>query len=111
MLPRVPQIETPGGIALEYEAFGSPADPPLLMVAGYTMQLIGWPREFAQLLADGGRHVIVYDNRDNGLSRKFDGVASNIEQVAAAALQVTTRQQRHPRLTRSVTWRMTVWVC
>jgi pimeloyl-ACP methyl ester carboxylesterase len=81
----VPQIRTPAGIAIEYETFGSPADPPLLMVAGYGMQLIGWPRAFAQMLADGGRHVILYDTRDNGLSHKFDGVASNFEQVMAAA--------------------------
>jgi pimeloyl-ACP methyl ester carboxylesterase len=81
----VPQLETPTGITLEYEAFGSPADPALLMVGGYGMQLIGWPRPFAQMLADGGRHVIIYDNRDNGLSQKLDGVASNLEQVMAAA--------------------------
>lgn len=81
----MPQIETPAGITLEYERFGSPAHPPLLMVAGYGMQLIGWPRPFAQMLADGGRHVIIYDNRDNGLSQRFDGVASNYEQVMATA--------------------------
>jgi pimeloyl-ACP methyl ester carboxylesterase len=85
ILPPVPQIETPRGIVLEYEACGSPADPPLLMVAGYGMQLIGWPRPFAQMLADGGHYVIIYDNRDNGLSQKFDGVPSNFEQVMAAA--------------------------
>jgi pimeloyl-ACP methyl ester carboxylesterase len=81
----VPQIETPQAITLEYETFGSRADPPLLMVAGYGMQLIGWPRPFAQMLADGGRYVIIYDNRDNGLSQRFDGVASNFEQVSATA--------------------------
>jgi pimeloyl-ACP methyl ester carboxylesterase len=81
----VAQIETPRGIRLEYETFGSPADPPLLMVAGYGMQLIGWPRPFAQMLADGGRYGIIYDNRDNGLSQRFDGVASNFEQVSATA--------------------------
>jgi pimeloyl-ACP methyl ester carboxylesterase len=81
----VPQIETPEAIKLEYESFGSPADPPLLMVAGYGMQLIGWPRAFAQLLADGGRYVIIYDNRDNGLSQKLDGVPANTEKVMATA--------------------------
>ncbi len=81
----MPQIETPQGITVEYETFGSSADPALLMVAGYGMQLIGWPRAFAQMLADGGRHVVIYDNRDNGLSQKFDGVASNFNQVMAAA--------------------------
>ena len=81
----MPQIQTAEGITLEYETFGSPADPPLLMIAGYTMPLIGWPRPFAQLLADGGRYVIIYDNRDSGLSQRFDGVPANREQITAAA--------------------------
>jgi pimeloyl-ACP methyl ester carboxylesterase len=81
----VPQIETPEAITLEYETFGSPTDAPLLMVAGFTMPLIGWPRPFAQMLADGGRYVIIYDNRDSGLSQRFDGVPSNIEQISAVA--------------------------
>jgi pimeloyl-ACP methyl ester carboxylesterase len=85
ILPNVPQIETPEAITLEYETFGSAADPPLLMVAGYGMQLIGWPRPFAQMLAAGGRYVIIYDNRDNGLSQKLDGVSANTDKVMATA--------------------------
>ena len=81
----MPQLETPHGITLEYETLGDPSDPPLLLIAGFAMQLIGWPRPFAQMLADGGRHVIIFDNRDNGLSQRFDGVASNFEQIMALA--------------------------
>ncbi len=84
MLAAMPQITIPGGLSLEYETHGSPHNPPLLMVAGYGMQLIGWPREFAQLIADGGRYVITFDNRDNGLSHKFDGVPANFDAVLAA---------------------------
>ena len=83
----MPQIETPHGVTLEYETFGSPSDPALLLVAGYAMQLIGWPRAFAQNLAEGGRYVIIYDNRDNGLSQKFDGVPANIDQVLLASAE------------------------
>ena len=57
------QITTGAGIALEYETFGSPADPPLLMVPGFGMQLIEWPSAFCELLAAGGRYVISCDNR------------------------------------------------
>jgi pimeloyl-ACP methyl ester carboxylesterase len=81
----VTQIQTPAGITLEYETFGSSTDPPLLMVAGFAMPLIGWPRPFAQMLADGGLYVVIYDNRDSGLSQALDGVPSNIEQIGAIA--------------------------
>jgi pimeloyl-ACP methyl ester carboxylesterase len=72
-------------ITLEYETFGSPSDPPLLMVMGFGAQLIVWPREFCQALANGGRYVIAFDNRDSGLSTKLDGVPARIDEVIAAA--------------------------
>jgi pimeloyl-ACP methyl ester carboxylesterase len=80
------QVTTPGGIALEYETFGSPDDPPLLMVAGFGMQLIEWPLAFCELLAAGGRYVICFDNRDCGLSQKLDGQGGPLEDVVAAAV-------------------------
>lgn len=79
------QIQTPGGVTLEYETHGDVHDPPVLMVAGFGMQLIGWPRGFAQMLADGGRYVITFDNRDNGLSQKWEGVPANLNEVMVAA--------------------------
>lgn len=79
------QITTPGGIALEYETAGSPDDPPLLMVAGFGMQMIEWPREFCELLAAGGRYVIWFDNRDCGLSQRLDGQGAPFAEVVAAA--------------------------
>jgi pimeloyl-ACP methyl ester carboxylesterase len=79
------QLTTASGIALEYETFGSPSDPPLLMVAGFGMQLIEWPLAFCELLAAGGRHVIAFDNRDSGLSQKFEGQGGALQHVLAAA--------------------------
>jgi len=81
----MPTIETPAGISLAYEAYGSPEDPPLLLVMGYAGQLIHWPRGFSEMLAAGGRHVIAFDNRDAGLSSKFDGVSVDMESLVAAA--------------------------
>jgi pimeloyl-ACP methyl ester carboxylesterase len=63
-------VETTRGIVLEYEAFGDPADPAVLLVMGFGTQLLGWDADFCRLLAAGGRHVIRYDNRDCGLSTK-----------------------------------------
>jgi pimeloyl-ACP methyl ester carboxylesterase len=57
----------------------------MLLVMGFGAQLINWPRGFAQAIADGGRRVITYDNRDCGLSQRFDGVPANIEPILAAA--------------------------
>ena len=66
------RVETSSGIALEYETFGDPADPTVLLVMGFGTQMLGWDAEFCRMLASRGRHVIRYDNRDCGLSTKYD---------------------------------------
>ena len=63
------------GIQIEYETFGNPSSPALLLIMGLGSQLIHWQDEFCQQIADTGYHVIRYDNRDVGLSTKFDGVS------------------------------------
>jgi pimeloyl-ACP methyl ester carboxylesterase len=82
----VPQITTPEGLTLEYETAGSPDDPPVLMINGFTTQLISWPRAFCQRLAEGGRYVISFDNRDCGLSSKLDGQGAAVDEVRAAVV-------------------------
>jgi len=72
------------GIEIEYETFGDASDPALLLVMGFTAQLIGWDEAFCRALADRGFHVIRYDNRDCGLSTKFDGVEVDILALMAA---------------------------
>jgi pimeloyl-ACP methyl ester carboxylesterase len=79
------QITIPSGVALEYETYGEPGDPPLLMVMGFGAQLVQWPRDFCRTLADAGRYVISFDNRDCGRSFKLDGVDAQIEAVHLAA--------------------------
>jgi pimeloyl-ACP methyl ester carboxylesterase len=81
----MPTVTTPAGIDLYYQTAGSPADPPLLMVAGFGSQLNVWPRAFSELLAAGGHYVIEYDNRDAGLSSKLDGVVPDTDAIATAA--------------------------
>ena len=60
------------GVSIAYETFGEPADPPVLLVIGFGAQLIAWHEDFCAMLAGRGRYVIRYDNRDCGLSAKFD---------------------------------------
>lgn len=60
------------GIQIEYETFGNPSCPPLLLIMGLGGQLIHWDEDFCRQLADKGLYVIRYDNRDAGLSTKFE---------------------------------------
>jgi pimeloyl-ACP methyl ester carboxylesterase len=62
------------GIAIEYEDYGDKADPAVLLIMGFGAQLTLWPIEFVEALVARGFRVIRYDNRDIGLSHKFDGV-------------------------------------
>lgn len=74
------------GIELEYETIGSPDGAPLLLVMGFTAQLIAWPDGLCEQLAEAGHYVIRFDNRDCGLSTKLDGVEVDLGSVMAAAL-------------------------
>ncbi len=67
----MPQIRA-NDIDLEYETFGSDADRPLLLVMGLGAQMVLWDESFCEGLADRGHYVIRYDNRDVGLSTKFE---------------------------------------
>ena len=62
------------GIDLHYEEHGNPSDPAMLLIMGFGAQLTLWPDELVEALAAEGFRVIRYDNRDIGLSHKFDGV-------------------------------------
>ena len=63
----------PTGIELEYDTVGSPDDPTVLLVMGFTAQMTAWDERFCRMIADRGRHVVRFDNRDCGWSTKLDG--------------------------------------
>ena len=65
---------TANGITIEYEDHGDPSHPPMLLIMGFGAQLTLWPIELVDALVERGFRVIRYDNRDIGLSHKFDGV-------------------------------------
>jgi pimeloyl-ACP methyl ester carboxylesterase len=60
-------IET-DGVELCTQAFGDPADPPLLLIMGIGASMLWWEEGFCRMLADGGRYLIRYDHRDTGRS-------------------------------------------
>ena len=59
-------------IEIEYETFGNQSNKPLLLIMGLGDQLISWDEGFIKILTDRGFLVIVFDNRDVGLSTKCD---------------------------------------
>ena len=59
------------GVEIATQAFGNPADEPVLLVMGVMASMLWWPDEFCERLAAQGRYVIRYDNRDTGLSTTY----------------------------------------
>ena len=59
-------------IEVACETFGRPDDPGLVLIMGLGEQMVAWPAEFCRMLSDKGFFVIRFDNRDTGLSTKFD---------------------------------------
>ncbi len=82
----MPRTKVATGIEIEFETFGSPSNPAVLLVSGFTAQMLMWPAEFCRLIADAGFHVIRFDNRDCGLSTKLDGAEVDTDGVIRAAL-------------------------
>jgi pimeloyl-ACP methyl ester carboxylesterase len=63
---------TANGIRIAFDTTGDPKGVPLLLIHDVGMQCIAWPDEYIEGLADLGFYVIRFDNRDCGLSTKFE---------------------------------------
>ena len=59
------------GVELCAEAFGAPADPPVLLIAGLGASMLWWDGGFCRALAGRGRCVLRYDHRDTGRSTAY----------------------------------------
>ena len=82
-----------GDLQIYYETFGSPANPPLLLVNGLGSQCINYRNEWCIRFAEAGHFVIRYDNRDVGLSSKFTAAAAD---VASFLVDAATGRPVHP---------------
>lgn len=80
----MPRALVSTGMEIEYDTIGSPTDPTLLLIMGFTAQLTAWDERFCRIFADAGFHVVRFDNRDCGLSTKLDGQVADIGAVMAA---------------------------
>jgi pimeloyl-ACP methyl ester carboxylesterase len=76
------------GIEIAYDTLGDPAADPLLLINGLGGQLITWHKAFCAELAARGYRIIRFDNRDVGLSTKFD-------QAGVPDLSPLTADQEH----------------
>jgi pimeloyl-ACP methyl ester carboxylesterase len=82
-----PAIAKANGIELCYDTFGDPKASPLVLIMGLASQMIAWDDTFCARLASRGYWVIRFDNRDIGLSTKFNQYGTpNIKLVVAAHL-------------------------
>lgn len=73
-------------IEIEYETFGDPKNPALILMEGHGAQMVKWDTEYCKMFASKNLFVIRFDNRDCGLSTKFDGIDVDLGAVLKAAL-------------------------
>jgi pimeloyl-ACP methyl ester carboxylesterase len=64
-----------GRIKIAYEAAGSGDAGVVILIRGQGTQLIHWPESFYEAFSTRGFLTIRFDNRDTGLSSKFDNIA------------------------------------
>jgi pimeloyl-ACP methyl ester carboxylesterase len=69
------EILQAGQIKIAYEASGSGESGVVILIRGQGTQLIHWPESFYEVFSTRGFLTIRFDNRDTGLSSKFDNVA------------------------------------
>ena len=67
----MPRAKVSGSVELEYEIIGEASAEPLVLVMGFSLQMIHWDDRFCALIADRGFRVVRFDNRDVGLSTKL----------------------------------------
>ena len=71
----MPKIQA-NGMTLEYESRGDPNAEPILLIMGLGGQLTRWSGAFTAKLAARGYRVIMFDNRDVGLSERIDAAGA-----------------------------------
>ncbi|WP_348625129.1 alpha/beta hydrolase [Paenibacillus peoriae] len=66
------QLIKSDGIEICTDSFGKRVNPAILLIMGAQSSLIWWEEEFCQRLAETGRFVVRYDNRDVGCSTTYE---------------------------------------
>lgn len=84
------QYAAANGLKIAYETFGEHGRPTVLLIMGLGTQMIAWPDEMCQAIADRGFWVIRFDNRDAGLSTHLS------ELPAPKLADLVVRRRRPP---------------
>lgn len=77
---------TNGETIIHYDTKGSPKDPTILLIMGYTEPMTSFKDEFCDLLVQNGFHVVRFDNRDVGLTSKTKTEPPSIEELIMAGM-------------------------
>ncbi|HXC55752.1 MAG TPA: alpha/beta hydrolase [Rhizomicrobium sp.] len=80
----MPQIQA-NGINIEYVSYGPESGETVLLIMGLGAQMTRWPLPLIQMFVAKGYRVVTFDNRDVGLSHKFEAAGpGDIAAVMAA---------------------------
>jgi pimeloyl-ACP methyl ester carboxylesterase len=82
----MPRAKISPTIELEYDTFGDSKNPVLVLIEGHGAQMVKWDPEYCKMFAAKNLFVIRFDNRDCGLSTKFDGIEVDLGATLTAAL-------------------------
>lgn len=77
-------------IQLAFRQWGARTDPALLLIHGFTCQLIHWPQPMIDALVAHGLRVIAFDNRDVGRSSRVDAPTPTFDEARKGAAAVYT---------------------
>ena len=77
-------VATNGSVELYYETFGDPKGEALLLVNGLGSQCINYDVALCERFVERGFFVIRFDNRDVGMSSKFEDFTPRVADVIAA---------------------------
>ncbi len=82
----MPKVQA-NGIDIECQWIGVPDAAPLVLINGLGEQLVRWSPALLERMAGRGFRVLVFDNRDVGLSTHLDGVVVDVAAVTMAYAQ------------------------
>lgn len=60
------------GVTIAYQDMGEPDGVPVVLIMGLGMQLTYWGDPLSRSLIEHGFRLVLFDNRDAGLSERFD---------------------------------------
>lgn len=67
---------------MHFETQGSEDGTPIVLIEGLGAHMLGWRRAFKEPLLAAGFHVVSFDNRDVGLSQRYEGVEYDLADMA-----------------------------